>query len=46
MNNASVVYELLPPIEIDPRISDASIKTFETAVDALAEHRWQDAVQL
>ena len=46
MNNSSVVYELLPPVEMDPRISDAAIKTFETAVDALAERRWPDALQL
>lgn len=46
MSTSLTVHELLPPYEMDPRISDESIETYEAAVDAVTEGRWQEALQL
>lgn len=43
MNTSLVVAELLPPLDMDPRVTDEAIEMFETAVDAVTEGRWQEA---
>lgn len=46
MSTSLTVYELLPPVSMDPKISDEAIETYEAAVDAVTEGRWQEALEL
>lgn len=46
MNTDLSVFELLPSLEVDPRITNEAIEQYENAVDALSEGRWQDALEL
>jgi len=46
MNTDVAVFELLPPLHVDARITDEAIEDYEKAVDALTEGRWQDALEL
>jgi adenylate cyclase len=41
-----VVSELLPPADEQPALSDADLATYEAAVDAFTEGRWDDAYRL
>ncbi len=46
MNTDLEIYELLPPVEIDGRVTDAQIETYEKAVDAFVAGRWQESMEL
>jgi len=40
------VFELLQPADVDTRLTDAHIIRYESAVDAVTEGRWQEALEI
>lgn len=46
MNTDLEIYELLPPVEIDGRVTDAQIQIYEKAVDSFVSGKWQEAMEL
>ncbi len=46
MNTDLAIYELLPPLSEDARVSDASIDIFESAVEHFIAGRWSEAAEL
>lgn len=46
MNTDLEIYELLPPVEIDGRVTDAQIQIYEKAVDSFVSGNWQEAMEL
>ncbi len=46
MNTDLEIYELLPPVAVDGRVSDQQIATYERAVDSFIKGQWQSAMEL
>lgn len=46
MQTGMMLYELLPPVEVDGRVTDDHIRIYEEAVDSLIEGEWQRSMEL
>lgn len=46
MNTGLEIYELLPPVSVDGRITDKQIAIYEDAVDHFIEGKWQKSMEL
>ncbi len=46
MNSELTVNELVPPIDQAPNLKPDDVERFESAVDAVTEGRWQEALEL
>lgn len=46
MDNALKVFQLLPPVEVDPVVTDEHIVLYETALDAFSEGSWSESIDL